>query len=476
MACFYPFPAYRPRPEAAQRVLCPPYDVVTRAQAEKIAAECPDSFIRIVRAESELPEEDPYSDAVYTRAAENLNALETRGLFFTDDKPLYYIYRQMMNGRSQTGIVGCASIDDYENGVIKKHEITRTEKELDRIRHFDACSADTEPVFFFFRSSPEISRIIERVAGQNEPEYDVTDNQNVRHLLWPVYSEDDCAALQKSFDKLPELYIADGHHRTASAVRVGKKRRAQSPDYDGTEEFNRFMAVAFPADQLKVYDYNRLVRDLNGLTPDRFLNRLADVCSVSEIPVSDAGSTADKIREDNSCGKFHASADTAGKSRAAITADKENLSADTDTAAGQIPLSGESDISDENRVLPQKKHTCSMYLDGKWYLLTFHGLDDASAADPVSALDVSFLQENILAPLLGIHDPKTDKRISFIGGIYGTAELKRRVDSGEMAVAFAMYPVSTDEIIRIADAGLVMPPKSTWFEPKLGSGLFVHRF
>lgn len=419
MTCFKPFPALRPRADLAQLALCPPYDVVTRREAEEIAAKSPFSFMHVIRAEADLPGEDPYSEAVYRRGAANLKKLEKEGAYFADERPLYYIYSQTMNGRSQTGIAGCSSIDDYENGIIKRHEVTRTEKELDRIRHFEACSANTEPVFYFFRSDPAISEIINKVIKSEEPEYDVTDGQKVRHRLWPVYSDDDCRQLNSLFCRLPELYIADGHHRTASAVKVGEKRRKAAPDCNGSEEFNRFMAVAFPADQLKIYSYNRLISNLNGLSHREFLDRIAGICTVTDCGVRET--------------------------------------------------------------LPQEKHTCSMYSDGKWYLLSFKKECDASvsgenAGDPVRALDVSFLQEKILSPVLGITDPRTDRRISFVGGTKGAAELKRRVDSGEMAAAFAMYPVSMEEIMNIADAGLVMPPKSTWFEPKLGSGLFVHKF
>ena len=283
MTCFKPFQALRPHIEYADQALCPPYDVVTREEAEAIAVKNPNSFMRVIRAEADLPGENQYSEAVYRKSAENLFELESRGIFFMDEKPLYYIYSQTMDGRSQTGIVGCSSIDDYENGIIKKHEITRIEKELDRIRHFDICSADTEPVFYFFRSSPEISQIIADVTENNTPEYDVTDDSQVRHRLWPIFDEHVCTALEKYFEALPELYIADGHHRTASAAKVGKKRREAFPDYDGSEEFNRFMAVAFPADQLKVYDYNRLVKDLNGLSEESFFRKLSEVCEIREI-------------------------------------------------------------------------------------------------------------------------------------------------------------------------------------------------
>ena len=423
MTCFEPFRALRPRAELAQAALCPPYDVVTRQEAEKIAGESPYSFMHVIRAEADLPEEEPYSEAVYRKGAENLDRLEKDGAYFTDEKPCYYIYSETMDGRSQTGIVGCSSIDDYENGVIKRHEVTRTEKELDRIRHFETCSADTEPVFFFFRSNPDISAVINRITESEAPEYDVNDCSGVRHRLWPVRNDADIVRLKELFSGLSELYIADGHHRTASAAKVGRKRREAAAHYDGTEEFNRFMAVSFPADQLKVYSYNRLIRDLNGLSTEEFLSRIAGVCTIAD------------------CGT--------------------------------------------RETLPEKKHTCTLYLDGKWYLLTFRedggektadSPEKGGSTDPVKDLDVSYLQDRILAPVLGITDPKTDSRISFEGGVKGGEELKRRVDSGEMKAAFAMYPVSVEEIMKIADAGLVMPPKSTWFEPKLGSGLFVHRF
>ncbi len=413
MTCFQPFKALRPYPEFAQQVLCPPYDVISTEEARRLAAEHPRSFLHVIRSEVDLPGADPYSDEVYRKAAENLAALEHEGIYFTEKESIYYIYSQTQNGRTQTGIVGCASIDDYENGTIKKHEITRTEKELDRIRHFDTCSADTEPVFFFFRNDAGISGIMQDITRSGMPAYDVTDCEGVRHRLWPVYDRNICEKLRVLFDRLPGMYIADGHHRTASAARVGEKRRAAAPDYDGSEEFNRFMAVAFPADQLKVFGYHRLVRDLNGLSEDTFLQKISEICSVQKI-----------------------------------------------TGADPVPAAG---------------HTCSMYLGKTWYRLSFEG-SILHPDDPVASLDVALLQDLILAPLLGIEDPRTDPRIRFAGGTKGTDFLKNCVNSGEMATAFAMYPVSLEEIMKVADAGLVMPPKSTWFEPKLGSGLFVHRF
>ena len=332
--------------------------------------------MHIIRADGDLSDEPLYSDNIYRRSAEMLDSFINDGILIQDVSPSYFIYSQTMDGRTQTGIVGCASIDDYENGVIKKHEVTREDKERDRIRHFDECSADTEPVFLIYKNKNDIQQLTERIMSESEPEYDTVDAAGVRHRLWPVNSPEDTAAYRAIFDAMDALYIADGHHRTASAVKVGRRRREAMPGYTGEEEFNFFMAVAFPDDQLRVLDYN--------------------------------------------------------------------------------------------------KHECTMYLDKSWYTLRFkEGMIDESS--PVTSLDVSALQERVLAPLLGIKDPRTDMRIAFVGGIKGSAELQRRVDSGEMSVAFELYPVSVGEIMSVADAGMIMPPKSTWFEPKLGSGWFIHR-
>lgn len=412
MAIFRPFPAVRPDRKYAAETLCPPYDVVTREEAAAISAAGPRSFMHIIRADGDLADEPLYSDSIYKRSVDMLDQFISDGVLIKDEAPSYFIYSQTMNGRTQTGIVGCASIDDYENGVIKKHEVTREDKERDRIRHFDECSADTEPVFLIYKNHDEIQQLTERVISASEPEYDAVDASGVRHRLWPVSAAADTDAYRRLFDAMPALYIADGHHRTASAVKVGKKRREAMPDYTGDEEFNFFMAVAFPDDQLQVLDYNRLVKDLNGYTKESFLEKLNEI-----FEITDDGS-----------------------------ADPH----------------------------PSAKHECTMYLDGRWYTLKFRdGMVDESS--PVTSLDVSALQERVLAPLLGITDPRTDMRIAFVGGIKGSAELQRRVDSGEMAVAFELYPVSVSDIMDVADAGMIMPPKSTWFEPKLGSGWFIHQ-
>ncbi len=412
MAIFRPFPAVRPDRKYAAETLCPPYDVVTREEAAAISAASPHSFMHIIRADGDLSDEPLYSDNIYRRSARMLDSFINDGILIQDVSPSYFIYSQTMDGRTQTGIVGCASIDDYENGVIKKHEVTREDKERDRIRHFDECSADTEPVFLIYKNKNDIQQLTERIMSESEPEYDAVDAAGVRHRLWPVNSLEDTAAYRAIFDAMDALYIADGHHRTASAVKVGRRRREAMPGYTGEEEFNFFMAVAFPDDQLRVLDYNRLVKDLNGYTKESFLEELNKI-----FDITDDGS-----------------------------ADPH----------------------------PSAKHECTMYLDKSWYTLRFkEGMIDESS--PVTSLDVSALQERVLAPLLGIKDPRTDMRIAFVGGIKGSAELQRRVDSGEMSVAFELYPISVREIMSVADAGMIMPPKSTWFEPKLGSGWFIHR-
>lgn len=412
MAIFKPFRALRPNKEYAAEILCPPYDVVSREEAARISAASPRSFMHIIRADGSLPGESQYSDKVYETSKKTLADFESRGFMFQDDAPSYYIYSQTMNGRTQTGIVGCASIDDYENGVIKRHEITRSEKEQDRIRHFDVCSANTEPVFLIYDNNEKIQSLTDNIINSFEPEYDTEDAEGVRHRLWRVQNSDAAAEYETIFAEMPALYIADGHHRTASAVKVGKMRRKQNPGFDGTEEFNRFMSVAFPGDSLEILGYHRLISDLHGFTSEAFINKLREFCRIEDCRTPDC--------------------------------------------------------------LPDKKHTCTMYLSNKWYTLSFKP-EFLKSDNPADSLDASILQKFVLGPLLGITDPRTDKRIGFLGGIKSSEELKKQVDNGDKAVAFALYPVSIKEIMNVADAGLVMPPKSTWFEPKLGSGWFVHK-
>ena len=413
MATVKPFKAIRPDAKYADKVISLPYDVMNRKEAAEMAADNPYSFLHICRAEIDLPEqENAYDQSVYEKARDNIAERLANGVFVQEDKPALYIYRQIMDGRVQTGIVGCVAVDEYQNNTIKKHEFTRVEKEKDRINHFDVCDADTEPVFLTYRDDKRIRTIMEGYVANHEPEYDITSDDGIQHTLWVVDDPELVKSLTGLFDEIPALYIADGHHRSASACKVGLKRREEHPDYTGDEEFNFFMAVAFPDDQLRVLDYNRLVKDLNGYTKESFLEELSKI-----FDITDDGS-----------------------------ADPH----------------------------PSAKHECTMYLDKSWYTLRFkEGMIDESS--PVTSLDVSALQERVLAPLLGIKDPRTDMRIAFVGGIKGSAELQRRVDSGEMSVAFELYPVSVGEIMSVADAGMIMPPKSTWFEPKLGSGWFIHR-
>lgn len=411
MAVFRPFAALRPTKELAAKVAALPYDVMNSEEARQIAAGNPCSFLHVDKAEIDLdPSVSPYADAVYEKAASNLEEMVQDGVYEKDETNCYYIYQQIMGGHSQAGIVGCASIDDYLENRIKKHELTRAEKEEDRIRHVDTCNANTGPIFLTYRSSAALKERMQEWMKYQEPEYDFVAEDGVRHTVWVIACQDTVAELQEAFRSVPEFYIADGHHRAASAVKVGLRRREQEPDYDGTEEFNYFLAVAFPSEELHILDYNRVVRDLNGLTPEAFLRCVEEKFEVSPNP-------------------------------------------------------GE-------QCRPEKRHTFGMYLGGAWYLLTAKpGSFDEN--DPVKCLDVSILQENLLTPVLGIGDPRKDQRIDFIGGIRGVSELERLVDGG-MAVAFSMYPTGMDELMDIADSGNIMPPKSTWFEPKLRSGLFLH--
>lgn len=389
-----------------------PYDVMNSDEARNMVEGKPYSFIHVDKAEVDLDKNiDIYSPEVYKKAAENLKKLSDDGICKKDAAPCFYIYRLTMNGRSQTGLVGCAGIDDYINNVIKKHEFTRADKEEDRVRHVDTCNANTGPIFLAYKENGGIAAEIAAWQAANEPVYDFTADSDVRHTVWVIDDEKVCERINALFVSVPSLYIADGHHRCASAVRVGKKRREQYPDYDGTEEFNFFLAVAFPENELAIMDYNRVIKDLNGLTVSGLIEKLSEKFTVTE-QVSDK--------------PFH----------------------------------------------PEKRHTFGMYTDGKWYCLEAKaGTFDES--DPVLCLDVSILQNNCISPIFGIDDPRTDSRIDFVGGIRGLAELERRADS-DMVIAFSMYPTSLKELMDIADAGMVMPPKSTWFEPKLLSGLFIH--
>lgn len=411
MADIKPFVAVRPVEKQAERVAALPYDVYNRKEACAEVQREPLSFLKIDRAETQFSEDvDTYDDRVYAKAKELLEQMEQEEIYQTDPQSGYYVYQLVMDGRSQTGIVACASVDDYLNNVIKKHENTREEKEQDRIRHVDTLSAQTGPIFLAYRSCAQINAVVEQVTKETKPLYDFTAVDGITHRVWKIAVPEQVETLRQAFAQMDAIYIADGHHRAASAVKVGLKRRAEHPDYDGTEEFNYFLSVLFPDDQLMIMDYNRCVKDLNGMTKETFLERIRQDFAVRELP---------------------------------------------------------------ERQSPSSKGTFTMYLEGQWYELT---CSEAmrSITDPVASLDVSLLQDYLLKPVLGIEDPRTDSRIDFIGGIRGLKELEKRADS-DMKVAFAMYPTSIAELFSVADAGLLMPPKSTWFEPKLRSGLFIHK-
>lgn len=419
MADIRPFQSVRPAAGYAPRVAALPYDVYSRKEAYVQAAKDRLSFLNIDRPETQFPEDcDMYAAEVYDKARDMIQEQLTQGVFVKDGQAMYYLYELTMDGRAQTGLVACASIDDYVQNVIRKHENTRAEKEADRIRHVDACSAQTGPIFLAYRRDEQIQGIIAKTK-QKTPVFDFVSEDGITHRGWCMDDAADIRAVQEAFSGIGRIYIADGHHRAASAVRVGLKRRAEHPEYDGSEEFNYFLSILFPDDELMIMDYNRVVRDLNGMSAEAFLERIGEVCEVQNIE-------GDVYGEPAGICELHK---------------------------------------------PQEKGTMAMYLAGTWYHLTIR--DAYRSADPVEGLDVSILQKEILTPVLGIKDPKTDARIDFIGGIRGLSELARRVDT-DSAVAFAMYPTSIGELFDVADAGLLMPPKSTWFEPKLRSGLFIH--
>ena len=411
MANIRPFRAIRPTEDKAAVIAALPYDVYNRQEAKAVVADNPDSFLNIDRAETQFDDSvDTYAECVYQKAHDLLWEKIDRGDFIREDAPCYYIYELTMDGRVQTGIAACASIDDYENQVIKKHENTRADKEADRIHHVDSCNAQTGPIFLAYRANAVIREIVAKTK-QTEAVYDFTSEDGIRHRVWVIADTADIEAIRSAFEGIGEIYIADGHHRAASAVKVGLKRRAEHPEYDGSEEFNYFLSVLFPDEELMIMDYNRVVKDLNGLTEDEFLKKVQELFDVEPV-----GTVERK---------------------------------------------------------PQKKGDFSMYLGGQWYMCTVREADRSS--DPVRGLDVSLLQELLLTPVLGIGDPKTDKRIDFVGGIRGLDELERRCGAdGDSVVAFAMYATDISELFAVADAGLLMPPKSTWFEPKLRSGLFIH--
>ncbi len=408
-----PFAGLRPRPELAQELAAPPYDVLSSDEARTLAAGKPWSFLHISKPEIDLPPDtDPYDAAVYAKGHENFTRMLREGVLRQDEAPYYYLYRLVMGVHTQTGLVAVASVADYDTNRIRKHEFTRPDKEDDRVRQIDALDAQTGPVFLTYRHQPEVDALVARITA-GAPEIDVVrrgePTGEVRHSLWVVRDAADIAAFSAAFDRMDYLYIADGHHRSAAASRVAQLRHAANLRHTGDEPYNYFLAVIFPDTQMQILDYNRVVRDLNGLSKGEFLRKLEAMFDVdpSGAPVKP-------------------------------------------TRAGEF----------------------GMYLSGQWYRLRVHA--DRVPADPVKRLDVSLLADNLIAPILGITDPRRDKRIDFVGGIRGLGELVRRVDSGEMAVAFSLYPTSLADLMAVADAGEVMPPKSTWFEPKLADGLVSH--
>lgn len=410
MAQIRPFMAYRPRKGMEQKIAALPYDVYNRREACEVVKKNPESFLAIDRAETQFGDEvDTYAPCVYEKADQMLQDKIREGKFVQDKVPCFYLYELTMDGNSQTGVVACASIDDYLNNVIKKHENTRADKEEDRIRHVDTCSMQTGPIFLAYRAQEDLKKKIANIKTQ-EPVYDFVSADGIGHRVWVIGDSEDVTMIEKAFAAIPAIYIADGHHRCASAVKVGLKRREQHPGYTGNEEFNYFLSVIFPDDELHILDYNRVVKDLNGMEKDIFLSKTEEHFKVEK--------------------------------------------------KGKDPYR------------PVEKGTFGMYLEEEWYCLT--AKEELRSEDAVDGLDVSILQNDLLHPILGIQDPKTDKRIDFVGGIRGLKELEQRVHT-DMKVAFSMYPTSIAELFAVADAGRLMPPKSTWFEPKLRSGLFLHQ-
>ncbi len=413
MAVVKPFRGLRPPQSIARDLACLPYDVMNTEEAIRMAQGKECSLLHITRSEIDLPPEtDIHSEEVYNKSVSNFTLWRKKGWLIQDDEPHFYIYAQTMQARTQYGIVGCASVDDYLNGVIKKHELTRPDKEQDRMIHVRVNNANVEPVFFAYPAVKKIDKIVSSITKKEKPEYDFVSEDSFRHRFWVVKDQETNKLIEKLFsEKVPFTYVADGHHRTAAAALVGKEKRDKNPKHSGTEEYNYFMAVHFPDNQLRIIDYNRTVKDLNGLSEKEFLAKLEMGFVIKE--------KGTKIYK------------------------------------------------------PRKLHNFSMYLGGKWYSLAARS-ETYDDKDPIGGLDVTILANQILTPILDIQDLRRSKRIDFIGGIRGLGELEKRVDSGDMKVAFALYPVSMKQLITIADSGNIMPPKTTWFEPKLRSGLVIH--
>jgi len=409
MSLIKPFTGLRPAPGRESDVVAPPYDVMNRAEAKAMVVGRPWSFLHVSRPEIDLPDNtDPYDPSVYAKGRENLDRMVADGVLGRDPKPCYYAYRLTMGEHVQTGIVAGASVAAYDADRIKKHEFTRPVKEDDRVRQIDALNAQTGPVFLVYRADPTVDGILAQKA-ETPPDMDVTAADGVRHEIWVIDDAETVAQLSVAFEAMDAIYVADGHHRSAAGSRVGASRAQANPKHTGEESYNYFLSVIFPHDQMQILDYNRVVRDLNGLSPEDFLGRIAERFDVQ--------ASAQAVRPG---------------------------------AAGEF----------------------GMYLGGQWYRLVLK--EGFRSDDPVKGLDVSLLADNLIEPLLGISDPRRDERIDFVGGIRGLGELEKRVDSGDWAVAFALFPTSMEALMRVADAGEVMPPKSTWFEPKLADGLVSH--
>lgn len=412
MSNIRPFKGFRPTCDKAHLVAALPYDVLSSSEACTEAFDNPYSFLHVDKAEIDLdPSISPYDDSVYLKAAENLQKMISDGTYIQDEKPVFYLYALTMNGRTQTGLVCCCDVDEYLNGTIKKHEFTLKAKEIDRMKHVDVCNANTGPIFLMYRAKDEISSLIASCKENNPPVYVFTSDDNITHTVWVIDNEETLEQIRRLFSLVPSLYIADGHHRNASAVNVALKRREESAKTDPNAEYNFYLSVLFPDNELKIFDYNRVVKDLNNLSEEKFFNM---------------------VREN-----FHIS-----------------------------PVLGSP--------RPTSIHTFGMYINGKWYRLTAKS-EITDDNDPIMSLDVSILQKWLLEPVLGITDVRTNPRIDFVGGIRGLSELEKRVDSGEMKIAFALYPTTVSQVMAIADNNLTMPPKSTWFEPKLRSGIFIHK-
>ncbi len=405
---FRPFKGIRPVPQYAADVIAPPYDVLNADEAREKAAGKPFSFLHISKAEIDLPKgTDPYSSEVYAKSAENYNKMLQDGILKQDEKPCYYVYKAVMGDHVQTGLAVAASVEEYDKNRIRKHEFTRVDKEDDRVRQIDALNAQTGPVLLAYRDNKTVADIIHKTVASSSPAYEVEGENGVIHSLWVIDDDADIKIISDEFAKTETVYIADGHHRSAAASRVAKKRAQENPNHTGKEDYNFFLAVAFPVSEMKILDYNRLIKDLNGMDTDDLIQALAKDFVI-------------------------------------------------------LP-------KDKTPAAPVRPHSFGMYIDGQWYLLGLKELPKTD--DPVKLLDVSLLSDLVLSSLLGIKDPRTDKRIDFVGGMRGLKELERRVDSKEMAVAFAMYPTLMEDLMAVADSNQVMPPKSTWFEPKLADGM-----